>query len=252
MQAVSKHIKIYVRIYCLCSHHVTCTALFVAPQPRLTIGFSDAPSLASSRVRTPSPFRSKLQNTLWTFQQLWSKFRYVPVRLHGRMASVSYQFRFCWVDASLMFTDWTPFCSWLFGNNGAILNFSVLQSLHEWTVMSLKSKLDKPNLLEAAFLTPFFHLHGASHFSSSPWCQARCHSSPILVPHVGCGYRVVEPQQPRKWNRSGPYCLRFANKLSSIWFLSKHSYWTKRYRTNAKLVFHLIFWVTARPPSVFI
>lgn len=54
----------------------------------------------------------------------------VPVRLHGRMASVSYQFRFCWVDASLMFTDWTPFGSWLCGNNGAlsILNFSVIST----------------------------------------------------------------------------------------------------------------------------
>ena len=121
-----KAIKIYLRIYCVCSHHVTCTALFLAPQPRLTIGFSDAPSLASSRVRTPSPFRSKLQNTLWTFQQLSHSSGW----LHGRMACVSYQFRFCWVDASLMFTDWTPFGSWLCGNNGAlsILNFSVIST----------------------------------------------------------------------------------------------------------------------------
>lgn len=50
--------------------------------------------------------------------------------LHGRMACVSYQFRFCWVDASLMFTDWTPFGSWLCRNNGAlsILNFSVIST----------------------------------------------------------------------------------------------------------------------------
>ncbi len=136
--------------------------------------------------------------------------------------------------------------------------FSILvYSLHGWTtVMSLKMRAVQygQTKLEAAFFTPFFHLHGASIFSSSPRRQARCHFSPILVPHVGCGYRVVEPQQPRKWNRSGPYCLRFANKLSAIWLphKSKHIGTEKELQNQYRTCLSSHFFDDSSCPSVLV
>lgn len=122
--------NISIRIYCVCSHHVTCTGtLFRTPTTiddwffRCSItGLFEGQDAITISIQVAKHFMN-----------LSTAVEQVPVCsgwLHGRMASVSYQFRFCWVDASLMFTDWTPFGSWLCGNNGAlsILNFSVIST----------------------------------------------------------------------------------------------------------------------------
>lgn len=136
-QAVSKqHTKIHLRIYYIVHIVLRAQQSLLHPNHGWLKVLHQRPLRGSGRHHHFDP-------SCKTLYEPFNSCGTVPVAwLHGRMASISYQFRFCWViDASLMFTDWTPFCSRLCGNNGAlsILNFSVY-SLHEWTVMSLKPR----------------------------------------------------------------------------------------------------------------